>query len=333
MNFKKILILGCNSFTGSNFVNHCLEKNKYVLGISRSDTNKKYMLKYTENKNKISNFKFIKADINKELKKIILSIKNYKPEIIVNFIAQGEVRNSWKYPENWYQTNAMSVIKLTNEIYKYKFIKKYLAVSTPEVYGSSNDKIIENNFYNPSTPYAASKLSGDLHLLTLFKKYQFPVTFSRSSNVYGQHQQLYRIKPKKIIKLKKNKKITLHGLGKSKRDFIHIHDLCDALYKIIKNGSAGETYHVSSKNNLLSIKNIVKIICKKMNKNFDISTTLINENFGQDHVYNLNSNKIRNKLNWDDKINLELGIDHTLKWINKNWNNIKKDSTEYKHIN
>jgi dTDP-glucose 4,6-dehydratase len=332
MNFKKIMVLGCNSFSGSNFVNFCLEQNKNVLGISRSSINKNYMLKHLENKKRNSKFKFINANINTQLNIILSSIKQFKPEVIVNFIAQGEVRNSWKYPNDWYETNCMSVVKLTSKIYQHGFIKKYLAISTPEVYGSSKINIDENNCFNPSTPYAASKLSGDLHLLTLFKKYNFPVVFTRSSNVYGEHQQLYRIIPKTIINLKKNKKITLHGLGNSKRDFIHIYDVCSALYKIIENGKLGETYHISSKNKLLSIKKLVKIICKKMNKNFKHSTILVNENFGQDFVYDLNSEKLRKKLNWNDKINLEDGIDYTINWINQNWSYIKKDSTEYKHI-
>ncbi len=332
MHFKKILVLGCNSFSGSNFVEYCLNKNKQVLGVSRSNTDKKYMLRYSLNKNKFSNFQFQIADINKDLNKIISLIKNFKPEVIVNFIAQGEVRNSWRYPRNWYETNSMSVVNLTSKIYEFKFIKKYLAISTPEVYGSSEKKIIENNSYNPSTPYAASKLSGDLHLKTMFKKYNFPVIFTRSSNVYGEYQQLYRIIPKTIINLKKNKKITLHGLGNSKRDFIHILDVCCSLYKIIQNGKLGETYHISSRNKLLSIKNLVKIICRKMNKDFDDLTILIKENYGQDSIYNLNSNNLRKKLNWNDEISLDTGIDYTLKWINENWENIKKDSTEYKHI-
>lgn len=331
MIFRKIMVLGCNSFTGSNFVNFCLEKNKKVLGISRSNSNEKYMLKYAGNKRILTNFNYINADINKDLKKILSSIKSYKPEVIVNFIAQGEVRNSWKHPKHWYQTNSMSVVNLTSELYKYKFLKKYLAISTPEVYGSSKMNIYENNFFNPSTPYASSKLSGDLHLITLFKKYNFPVIFTRSSNVYGEYQQLYRIIPKTIINLKKNKKIILHGLGNSKRDFIYISDVCNAFYKIIQNGNSGETYHISSKNKLFTIKKLVKIICKKMNKNFDLSTELVDENFGQDSIYNLNSDKLRKKLNWSDLVSLESGIDNTLKWINENWNNIKNDSTEYKH--
>ena len=78
-----------------------------------------------------------------------------------------------------------------------------------------------------------------MHLLTLFKKYNFPVIFTRSSNIYGEHQQLYRIIPKTIINLKKNKKITLHGMGNARRDFIHVYDVCSAIYKSICYGKLG----------------------------------------------------------------------------------------------
>ena len=90
------------------------------------------MLRYFNNQKINSKFKFINANINTDLKKISSSIKKYRPEVIVNFIAQGEVRTSWKYPNHWYQTNCMSIINLTNEIYNYSFIKKYIAISTPE---------------------------------------------------------------------------------------------------------------------------------------------------------------------------------------------------------
>ena len=81
------------------------------------------MLKYSGNKRILSNFNYINADINKDLNKILSSIKSYKPDVILNFIAQGEVRNSWKHPNHWYQTNSMSIVNLTSELYKYKFLK------------------------------------------------------------------------------------------------------------------------------------------------------------------------------------------------------------------
>ena len=262
---------------------------------------------------------------------ILEIIDSFKPEVVINFSAQGEVRNSWKFPEHWYTTNCLSIVKLTNALVKRKFIKRYISISTPEVYGTTNKRLLDSNFYNPSTPYAASKLAGDLHLNTLLKKYNFPVVFSRSANVYGPHQQLYRIIPRTIIYLKMRKKIKLHGKGESKRSFIHIKDVVEAIHRIIKFGKIGEVYHVAPKANEISIYKIVKLICNIMGYDFNLCVKLISENYGQDASYILNSNKIRKNFDWSEKISLNEGIKETIDWIEFNWKTIAKMGNSYIH--
>ena len=168
----------------------------------------------------------------KNSQEIIRKIKAFKPTYIVNFVAQGMVAESWRQPEDWYQTNLVSQVKLHDYLRKFDFIENFLNFSTPEVYGNTAINVKENHCYFPSTPYAASKLAGDLHLFTLYKRYKFPVVFTRSANVYGIHQQLYRIIPRTIIYLKKRKKIQLHGGGKTERSFIHIKDVVNATLSI-----------------------------------------------------------------------------------------------------
>ena len=280
-NLKKYLILGSNSFSGSTYINNVLKKNVKIIGISRQREIHEVMLPYSKSIY-LKNFKFIKLDFNKEIEKLLEIVDSFKPEYIVNFAAQGEVRNSWLFPEQWYRTNCLSLVSFTNKLIGKKFIKKFLNISTPEVYGSTPINLRETILYNPSTPYAASKLAGDLHLNTLFKKYNFPIIFSRSANVFGPYQQLYRIIPRTIIYLKKNKKIDLHGGGKSKRSFIHINDVSNAYNLLIKKGNIGEVYHIAPKTNLITIKNLVKLICNKMHYDFKSSTNTIFENYGQD---------------------------------------------------
>ena len=277
---KIVLIIGSNSFTGSHLVQHSLEKGYKVIGISRSDEYPMVMLPYLYNGNRSSNFSFFKLDVNKDLKKILKICDDNEPEIIANFAAQGEVRSSWKNPSQWYETNTISIVKLTDELRKRTYLKKYLTASTPEVYGSTSDNLKENHNYSPSTPYAASKLAGDLHLITLYKRYGFPVIFTRSANVYGIHQQLYRIIPRAIIYLKMKKKIQLHGNGKSERSFIHIRDVVEATLKIAEKGAIGEVYHISPEGNDISIYAVVKTICEMMNHDFKNSVELIDQNFG-----------------------------------------------------
>ena len=136
---KKILVIGSNSFTGNNFVNYCLGKNYNIVGVSRSDQPNETLLSYKKNK-LIKNFKFYKFNLNKDISKILSLIKKFKPEIIINYSAQGDVRHSWKNPSEWYETNSTAVVNLTSKLIDLDFIKKYISISTPEVYGSSKKK-------------------------------------------------------------------------------------------------------------------------------------------------------------------------------------------------
>ena len=279
----------------------------------------------------IDNFTFYQLDLNHNAEEIIKIADIARPAIIANFAAQGEVRNSWKFPEHWYQTNCMALVRLTNELRKRDYIEKYVTSSTPEVYGSSKKNLSENHNYFPSTPYAASKLAGDFHLITLFKHYSFPVVFTRSANVYGIHQQLYRIIPRTIIYLKLGKTIELHGRGKAVRSFVHIRDVANATLRVVENGIAGEFYHVSTQKEEISIKSLIELICDIMDYNFSESVKLIDENYGQDAIYSLNSDKIRNQLGWSPQISLEKGIQEVIKWIDDNWDVIRNMPLEYVH--
>ena len=327
---QTVFVIASNSFTGAHFIDLLLNKGYRVVGVSRSKEYPPLMLPYCYRSNN-KNFTFHQLDVNKQLEEIIGLIDNEEPEIVANFAAQGEVRNSWKFPEQWYQTNCMATVSLTNELRSRDYIKKYVTSSTPEVYGSSEKNIIENHNYLPSTPYAASKLAGDLHLITLFKHYQFPVVFTRSANVYGIHQQLYRIIPRTIIYLKLGKLIKLHGHGNAVRSFVHIRDVVDATLRVVEKGIDGEIYHVSSEREEISIKLLVQMICEMMDCDFNDSVKLIDENYGQDAIYSLNSNKIRNQLGWKPQISLEEGILEMIKWTDDNWDSIINMPLEYIH--
>ena len=327
---QTVLVIASNSFTGSHFVNHALDNGYRVIGISRSKEYSSIMLPYRYRSN-VDNFIFYQLDVNHDMEEIIKIADSEKPVIIGNFAAQGEVRNSWKYPEQWYQTNCMAMVRLTDKLRRRDYIEKYVTSSTPEVYGSSEKNIIENHNYFPSTPYAASKLAGDLHLFTLFKRYQFPVVFTRSANVYGIHQQLYRIIPRTIIYLKLGKIIELHGHGRAVRSFVHIRDVVDATLRVAENGRTGDIYHISKQKEEISIKSLVELICSMMNHDFNDSVKLIDENYGQDAIYSLNSDKIRNQLGWKPNVSLKEGIQEMIIWVDDNWDMIHSMPLKYVH--
>lgn len=325
---KKIVIIGSNSFSGSNLVDFLLNKNFNVLGLSRSKEVKFFFSKYYNNKN-LKNFKFKQIDI-KNNKRIIKTIDKYRPDYIVNYSAQSMVSESWQKPLDWYNTNVINTISLVEKLKNKEYLKKYIHFSTPEVYGSTNQSIKEKNIFNPSTPYAISRVTSDLHINLMKKEFNFPSIITRTSNVYGQYQNIYRIIPITILKILKKEKLFLHGGGLSKRSFIHIDDVNKALLKILKKGKIGSTYHIST-NEKISIYNLVKKICKIMNYNKDNLIISSKERLGKDKNYFLNSDNIRNELNWGDKISLEEGLKKVIGWILINYKYLKNQNTKYIH--
>ena len=327
---KRFFIIGSNSFSGSNMVNLLLSKNHQVIGISRSNEIEKEFLNYKQNKN-IKKFKFYKIDINKRSQRIKLKdiILKFKPNVVVNYLAQGMVEQSWINPEDWYQTNLVSQTIFYKSIQKFKFIDKIIHVSTPEVYGSNYEKIKENTKFNPSTPYAISRAAMDLHLLSLYKNFHLPIILTRTSNIYGPGQQLYRIIPKAFMCSKKKIKLNLHGGGNSVRSFIFMDDASEATYILSQKGKIGETYHISN-NDFISIKKLVLEISKIQNISFKKLCKKEADRIGKDKVYKLNFDKLK-KLNWSPKVKLNKGLLTTKKWIDNNFNILMKKELHYKH--
>ena len=239
------------------------------------------------------------------------------------------VEQSWINPEDWYQTNIVSQTIFYKNIQKFKFINKIIHVTTPEVYGSNYQKIKENTKFNPSTPYAISRAAMDLHLLSLYKNFRTPIILTRTSNIYGPGQQLYRIIPKAFMCSKKKIKLNLHGGGNSIRSFIFMDDVSEATYIISKKGKIGETYHISN-NEFISIKKLVLVISKMQNISFEKLCNKEADRIGKDKVYKLNFDKLK-KLNWKPKVKLNKGLLTTKKWIDNNFNILMKKELHYKH--
>ena len=319
MGINRFLIVGSNSFSGSNCVNQLLKKDYNVWGISRSKEPNKIFLPYKSlDEYKLNKFVFNRFDLNFDLKKILDLIDEQKITHIINFAAQGMVAESWINPLDWYQTNLISQIAFHDELRKRSFIKKYVHFTTPEVYGDTKDKCIpENTHFLPSTPYAVSRAACDLHLQSFFKAYGFPVVFTRAGNVYGPGQQLYRVIPRTILSCISGKKFFLHGDGISERSFIHIEDTIEATIKIAENANPGECFHIST-NEIISIKNLVQKICNVLNVKYEDFVVSTDERLGKDLSYSLDSKKLRKTFKWEEKYNLDQGILETINWIKNN---------------
>jgi len=325
---EKIAVIGSNSFSGASFIDYILGEGIETIGISRSAQPHSVFLPYK--KRKEPNFRFYQSNINHDLPEIIKVINDFKPTYVVNFAAQAMVEESWQHPEHWYQTNVVATIKLHNQLRRCYFLKKYVHISTPEVYGSSEGIVCENTNYNPSTPYAVSRAAADMSLMSFYKAYKFPVVFTRAANVYGPGQQLYRIIPRTILFFLIGKKLQLHGGGHSVRSFIHIRDVADGTLRVARQSPPGEIYHFSTSQNI-STRSLVEMIARQLNMDFDEHVEIVGERLGKDSAYLLESTKAREKLGWKDQITLEQGIEETTAWIRNNLDILRKQPFDYIH--
>ena len=324
-----VLVLGSNSFSGSNLVNSLLLKGYRVLGVGRSPEINKEFSGYSSNMN-LSRFSFHQLDINHDAEKIVDVSIAANVTVVVNFSAQSMVAQSWITPEDWYRTNVVSLSTLLRELERLSSLEKFINFSTPEVYGTTDEWIEENfNFY-PTTPYAISRAAGDFHLNALWQTFGFPVIFTRAANVYGPGQQIYRVVPRAILSGLLGRLIPLDGGGKSIRSFIHIDDVTRALLLIIDQGEIGESYHISA-DRLVSIKELLEIIAERLGLSFLEMVEMAPERPGKDFAYKLSSKKIRAELGWSDTITLEKGIDNTIRWARANLNVLANQPTTYHH--
>ena len=324
---ETIIVIGSNSFSGTSFLSFALDEGFEVIGISRSVEPNPVFLPHTYSGKTIE---FHQLDLNHDLDKIMAIINSKKPEYIVNFAAQSMVAQSWDHPDHWFMTNLVSTVRFHDRLRHCDFLKKYVHISTPEVYGSCEGYIKESKSYHPSTPYAVSRAAADMSLHSFFNAYKFPVVFTRAANVYGPGQQLYRIIPRTILFIKMGKKLQLHGGGTSQRSFIHIQDVSGATLNIMKQASPGEIFHIAT-NDSITIRGLVELICNLMGVNFDDHIDVTEELLGKDSAYLLDSSKVRSTLGWKDQVSLKEGVLAVIQWIEQNFEVLKQQSLEYIH--
>ncbi len=329
---EKIFVIGSNSFSGASFIDYTLACGATVYGTSRSAEAAPVFLPYRWKPRRpdLGRFHFEQLDLNRDGERLAGAIRDFEPDYVVNFAAQSMVAESWLYPEQWYQTNVVANVRLHERIRRFSFLKKYVHISTPEVYGSCAGNVTEGAPFEPSTPYAASRAACDLHLMTFFKNYRFPVAFTRAANVYGPGQQLYRIISRTIFFVKTGRRLHLHGGGRSVRSFVHIRDVADGTLRVARQAAPGEVYHFST-SVYVSVREVVEMICGKLGAEFDEVVEVVGDRPGKDAAYLLDSSKARQTLGWADSIDLDKGIDETIAWAADNLEELKKQPQDYIH--
>lgn len=331
---RRCLILGSNSPTGAHLIDHLLrETDVEIAGVSRSPEPPRAFLPYrSRSDGPGSRFRFRRLDVNRDLEALLELADRFRPDVVVNFAAQGEVRNSWRWPHEWYQTNCLAVVHLTEALRERDYVQRYLAASTPEVYGSTGVDTVENETYRPSTPYGVSKLAGDLHVQTLVRRYGFPAVFTRSANVYGIHQQVWRIVPRAAIFFKLDRVLPLHGGGTIERAFVHLRDVARGTWAAVTRGTPGDVYHLAPRGELRSIASVVETVCKLMGRDFEHSVDRIGEDFGQDARFSLDPSKAERELGWRAREDFEQGVAEVIRWVTDEWETLRHVPLDYVHV-
>jgi dTDP-glucose 4,6-dehydratase len=325
MSIKKIVITGGGGFIGTNLIKYLLSKNFEIHNFDK--------ISYCSVPDTFTNFPknryfFYKINLlNKnKIEKTLLKIK---PQIIINLAADSHVDKSIETPSNFFTNNVSSCLNLLESIRKNKKklkLKRIIHISTDEVFGGDNKfPSKEDDKYETNSPYSASKASCDNLCRAFFKTYKIPVVILHCCNNYGPFQFTEKFIPTIISKYINNETIPLYGSGKNIREWIYVEDFCSAIFKIIKKSETGEKYNVGSGERLSNVK-IIKIILKILSKHFNkknsqILIKRVKDRPGHDFKYQINSNKIRKKLQWKNKYNIKIGLEKTVHWYlqNKKW--------------
>jgi dTDP-glucose 4,6-dehydratase len=325
----KFLILGANSFSGATFADYLAEQGIDVIATSRSAQPDDAFLPYKWEK-RPGSVRFETVDLNNDLDKLKSIMTTERPTHVVNFAAQSMVGQSWENPDHWMMTNVVSTVRLHDCLRACDWLERYVHVTTPEVYGSTEGWVKEEAPFNPSTPYAVSRAAADMSLRTYVNQHGFPAVSTRAANVFGPGQQLYRIIPRTVLVGLAGGKLTLDGGGISTRSFITMRDVSDATLKVALNGTNGDTYHIST-DRMISIRELVEMIFNDLECSFEDHVTVGPERPGKDSAYMLDSAKIRKELGWSDRETLEEGISQTVAWARKFKDVLAATNPDYVH--
>lgn len=304
----KLLVTGGAGFIGSEFVRQAISKDIEVCVIDKiSYAGDTARLKEIEDK-----ISFYKIDlIDRELVERVFAQE--KPDYVVHWAAETHVDRSISDPFPFIDTNVKGT-QILLEVAKNKNIKKFINISTDEVYGDLGEEgqFFETTPINPSSPYSVSKASADMLGRAYYRTYGLPVITVRPSNNYGPWQYPEKLLPVVIIKALNNESIPVYGKGENIREWLYVSDCAKAVFDILEKGEISQSYNVGSgqeKQNIFVVKAVLDILGKPHSL-----IEFVKDRLGHDFRYSLNTNKIEKELNWKAQINFEEGIEKTVKW-------------------
>ena len=340
---RTYLVTGGAGFIGSNYIQYMFKKYHNDIQIINVDA-----LTYAGNLENLKdianreNYTFIKADIcDKEAISAIFA--KYDIDRVVHFAAESHVDRSIKNPEVFVQTNVLGTLVMLNCAKAawetedgFQAGKKFLHVSTDEVYGSlekEDEYFYETTPYDPHSPYSASKASSDMIVKSYIDTFKFPASITNCSNNYGPYQFPEKPIPLIINNTLQGKKLPVYGDGKNVRDWLYVEDHAKAIDMVQELGTLGQTYNIGGHNEKQNIE-IIHIIIdtihdmlsdsdpRKAHVNTDL-ITYVEDRKGHDRRYAIAPDKIKAEVGWQPETMFAEGIKKTIKWYfeNEDWMN------------
>lgn len=319
---KKILITGGAGFIGSNFVHYILRKYPDYQVTVLDKLTYAGSLENLKEADENPHYEFVKGDIADRNFVNQLFEKKNSFDYVINFAAETHVDRSIANPDIFVMTNIVGTHNLLRIAKKYG-VKRFHQVSTDEVYGDlgegSTNHFTEETPLDPNCPYANTKASADLMVLSYFRTYDFPTIITRCTNNYGPYQFPEKAIPLFMLAILQDKPITLHGEGKHIRDWLYVEDHCEAIDLVLHNGNLGEVYNIGGHNELAT-RDLAKLILNFFSKTEENHLIYIPDRAANDLRYAMDPTKIT-KLGWTPKHTMNNGIEDTIKWYfeHKDW--------------
>lgn len=319
----KVLVTGGAGFIGSNFVRYMVKKYPEYNIVNLDSLTYAGNLENLKDIEELSNYKFVKGDIA-DRQFINQLFKEEKFDYVLNFAAESHVDRSITNPDIFIQTNIQGTQVLL-DLAKNAEVKKYLQVSTDEVYGTLGETgyFTEETPLASNSPYSSSKAGADLLVRAYHETFGLPVNITRCSNNYGPFHFPEKLIPLMIINALNDKQLPVYGDGLNVRDWLHVEDHCQAIDLVLHKGENGEVYNVGGNNERTNIE-IVKTILKALDKPESL-IKYVTDRPGHDRRYAIDATKLREELGWSPKYNFDTGIEQTIKWYLENqdwWENI-----------